>query len=731
MLFAGAFAASFLFAHDAMARLTGDATLSYTSYDGRSSTNHVSSRSFTQNYSLLYSSSGPIYNSRVGYYDVALGYNWTALDSTVKSAGLPNDNYNETRGHLMYNGEIKLDPKEVPFKLTAYSRDMTRNSFTGSGSQYIDDFRSVLGARDLATGINDGLHIESGATLIAGVKNGMTNGYNEFLRHFPMILVDYKDTLNKDLRSQTPVDERLSRLAFVSLNKKDNWFHYRHTLYADNLNTKNNYVENEVQIGTVDQELSRRWIDFSNWLKVSTDLQLSKRKTNYMDHSIEDINLNLFVAAERKFWNAKTFATFNRNMDENQKLSYLTSLPVYASGTVSQDLSWDARTSFRTTHDTQVSGASTRFVNSLVGYRVEAYKRALFTLTQGADVEVSDTDTDRLVTISGNIETISSPRFSRAVTLAASYKIKNSATSSDMTASTNFLEQSLELRGGYVPTNTLRFEVRQNSTFTRGSYSTFSSTARDSGTLLPQFVNPRGFSSSADTGTAGYHSVSNVLLAWNPKPRLNTSLSLTEDIYKSELQGTSAVTLAQSDISYANESWNVSNSFKYSHGSREGLDDNANTITDNAMLRYTHSRSLDVSASAAYSEETQSNGKTVRGSEYVQRLNYYRFSKSGVARKLFEFNETLTYTDGIAVTSSTNGKSLTLGLKYYPISQLTLATGVGYSYDTTLSNYTMVWNAAAVANFRLLQDSLEYIHGLRKSDGLRENKLTGSIRKSF
>lgn len=717
------------FSHDAAARLSGDATLSYTSYDGRNSSGRVSSSSFVQNYSLLYSSSGPLYNSRVGYYDVSLGYNWTSLDTTFKATGQSNDNYNETRGHLMYNGEIKLDPKEVPLKLNAYSRDMSRNSFTSTVTPGIGNSGSVLGVRDHMTGINDGLHIESGATLIAGVKNGMTNGYNEVLRHFPMILVDYKDTINRDLRSQTPVDERLSRLAFVSLNKKDNWFHYRHTLYENFINSKSNFVENEVQLGTVDQDLSRRWIDFSNWLKVSTDMELSKRKTNYMANSIEDINLNLFVAAERKYWNARTFATFNRHVDENQRLSYQTILPVFASGTVSPDLSWDSRTSFRTTRDTELSGVSSKFTNALVGYRVDAYKRALFTLKQGADVEVSETDAVRLVTLSGSIETTSSPRFSRALTLAASYKIKNSATSSDTASSSNFLEQNLAFRGGYAATNALRFEARQNNTFTRGRLSPFNSTVRNSNTLLPQFVNPRGFTTS-DAGSDSYQSVSSLLVSWSPKPRLNASLSLTEDIYKSEGRSLSTVTDVQSDVSLSNEAWDVSNSLKYSQGAKNTLDDNANTFTNNSTLRYTHSRSLDVSARAGYTQ-AQSNGTTLRGTEYVQKLNYYRFSNAGVARKLFEFNETMTYADGIAVSTSPKGKSLTLGFKYYPLSQLTLAAGMGYSYTTTLDNYTLIWNTSVVANFRLLQASLDYLHGFRKIDGVRENKLIGNIRKTF
>lgn len=729
-----AMVASFLVASVADARLSGDASLTYSSYDGSArsvdgtSRNRMSSSSLVQNYSILYSSDGPIYNSRVGRYDISLGYNWSALDTTFKSSTQPNENYNETRGHLLYNGEINLDPKEVPFKLNAYSRDLTRNSFTSSSGQNSQNFGSILGNRDQMVGINDGLHIESGATLVAGVKNGMTNGYNEILRHFPMILIDYKDTINRDLRSTNPVDDHLSRLAFVSLNKKDNWFHYRHTLYEDHINSSNNYVENEIQLGTVDQYMARRWIDFTNWMKVSTDLMLSRRKSNFMVNSIEDITLNLFATAERKYWNARTFTTFERYMDEYSKLSYQTTLPLYLSGVASQDLSWNARTSYRSNHDSDVLGVTSSFTNVLAGYRVDAFKRASFTLSQSFDVESSQAKDSDLVMLSGGLETTSTSHFSRNVTLGASYFVKNSTTSATGSTS-DFLEQRINMNGTYVPSNTLRFEARQNTTFTKGNLVGFGSSTRNAETLLGQYVDPRSLA-SAEIGSHSFHSLTSLVASWNPKPRLNASLTLNEDVYKSAVVGVRPVTEVLSVVSYSNDAWNVNDTFQYTHGNRELLDNDANSISNSASLRYTHSRNLDTSISASYAA-TSSKGESSFATEFGQQTNYSYFTKSGIARKLLEFNETLMYADGTSNSSRGYNKSLTLGVKYYPIRQLTLASGVGYSYTTSIHDYSMLLNASATANFRLLQASLDFVHGIRKSDGARENRFTGNIRKSF
>jgi hypothetical protein len=734
--FCAAFAVPLLFSSVAGAALSGDASLTYSSYDGSARSadgkgrTRMSSSSLVQDYSLLYSTSGPIYNSRVGSYDVSLGYNWTALDTTFKSSSQPNENYNETRGHLLYSGEIKIDPKEVPFRLNAYSRDTTRNSVITTNGFSQENFASQIGSRDQAFGINDGLHIETGATLIAGVKNGMTNGYNEILRHFPMILVDYKDTINRDYRSQNPVDERLSRLAFVSLNKKDNWFHYRHTLYENYFDTQNNYVENEVQIGTVDQNMARRWIDFSNWIKVSTDLQLSKRKSNYMANAIENINLNLFVSTERRSWNARTFTSFNRNVDEYQKLSYQASLPVYAAGDVSQDLSWNARTSFRNNHDLTQAGVDSTFTNVLAGYRVDAYKRALFTVSQNFDIESSKTYVSDYLTVSGGLETASTARFSRNINLGAAYSIKNTSTSDVMNSKSNFLEQNLEFRGGYTPTNTLRFEIRQRNSFTNGTLVPFNGTTNNSDTLLGQYINPRNVSNSS-VGTQSYHSLSSLLVNWNPKPRLVANLTLNEDIYKSNVYSTSAVTEVLSTLSFSSDSWTVRDEFAYTHGSKDSWDANADALSNGTFLSYIHNRSLDASAGVKYSYFSPSNGDSINSISLEQKLNYKYFTKSGVVRKLLEFNETLMYSEDSRAVGNMYPKSLMLGCKYYPISQLALSAGAGYSFTTSISDYSLVWNASAALNFRLLQASLDYVHGVRKTDGARESKFTGNIRKSF
>lgn len=719
----------------AVAGLSGDFSLNYTSYEGsaddplnRSQRKSMSSSSLSQNYSLLYSDNGVIYNNRVGRYDVALGYNWTALDTSFRASGQPDNNYKLNRGHILYKGEILLDPKEIPLRLNMYSRDMTRNSIVESTGAQIENFSSIINNRYIGTDISDGIHVESGVTLVAGVKNGMTNGFNEVLRHFPMILIDYKDTVNRDLRSlNNKVDDRLSRLAFVSLNKKDNWFHYRHTIYDDYIHKNNGYEENQFQIGTVDQHMARRWIDFSNWIKVSTDLQLTKRKNNDQKNAIEEVDLNLFMLGERKYWKTRVLTNFNRYKDENNVLSYQANLPVYTSGVYSQDVSWNTRTTYRYNRDINANGTSSMFINALIGYRVDMLKRSMFTLAQSFDLESTSTEASDILILSGGLETTSTSRFSNKVSLAANYNIRTSITSADSSKS-EFTEHKLGVRVNYSPVNTVRFTFSNQNTLTTGSVTSYDATTRGGSLTIAQYDNPRNLS-VAQIGTDSIHSVSTVNASWEPLPRLNTFISASEDVFKSSAIPVSTITDLSSGIGYSSSAWNFSNKATYTRGSRESLNNNSESVTDEASVRYVHSRALDGTIRASYTSEI--NAGTHR-SEVEQRLNYGYFTTSGISRKLFEFSETAKILDGSHESNNTYNKSLMLGVKYYPIRQLTLAANAGYLVtDFKLNDYSLVYNAAVMANFKLLQASLDYTHGTRKSDNAIEDKLTGSVRRSF
>lgn len=718
----------------ASARLSAEASLNYTSYSiSDNQNNRISANHFTQDYSLLYSKQGLLYNSRIGKYNVSLGYNWSALDThSTSTAG--NYDLSTNRGHIYYSGEILVDPKEVPLRFVAYSRDLTRNTFSSSEppamSSLFSNSGRLLGGSYLATGINDGLHIDSGATLVAGVKNGMTNGYNEILRHFPMIMLDYRDQIDRDLRSQTPIDTRLSRLAFVSLNKKDNWFHYRYITYNDYINPDNNFIEKQIQIGTVDQTLARRWIDFSNWIQVSTDLQFTKHDGKLSYANFQEVDLNFFTQAQRSNWEARSYNNFNRYREDMGKLTYRTTLPLNVYGTINPTLSWASRASYRESHDNY--GAHTESL--LGGYRVDAFKRSPFTFSHNLDVESSKSESSDLLVLSGGIETTSTVRLSRIYSVAASYNIKQS-TQKYTSGSSDFLEQKLSLRAAYNPSNTVRITLRQDNEITNGTNLSFSSSVRDTSTSLPQYVAPRyGFVNSSPSHS--YRSLTTLNTTWNPRARLDFGLTASEDMYYADNSSSSNITTISASVNYSNDRLKFSDSLNYVKGSYQ-LGEDTTTLSNDTTLSYYHSRNLD--SRLALSVYRWTNSSTTNYSfNFEQQLNYAHFSNSGMSRKLFEFNETITHTNNPYqyynnfYNNSRNARtSLSLGLKYYPLRQLVFSNGARYEYYNSLKNYSLIWYSSLAANFRLLQASVDYAQGKRQSDGLLEKKFTANVKKQF
>ncbi|MBC7961387.1 MAG: hypothetical protein H7Y05_00415 [Steroidobacteraceae bacterium] len=730
--------AALLWPSTAVASLSGQASLNYINYDSRNNSGRLlSAHSFTQDYSLLYQHAGNIYDSRIGKYNVSLGYNWSALDTSI-TANQGSENIQANRGHILFNGDLLLDPKEIPIKFSAFSRDLNKNAVTTIDTPLVSNMLSqngtLLGSPNLATGINDGIHIDSGATLVAGVKNGMTNGYNEILRHFPMIMVDYRDQINRDLRATTPVDNRLSRLAFVSLNKKDNWFHYRYLTYDDYIDSSNNYKERQIQIGTIDHTQIRRWIDFSNWIQVSTDLQLTRKISSSLAQNYEEIDINLFAQAQRKYWEARSFNNFNRYREDNGKLTHRTTIPLYVSGIINPEVSWSTRSSYRESHD----NAGARLESLFAGYRVDAFKRSQFTVNQHLDIESTVSENSDMLVLSGGLETTSSAGFSRRWSLGAAYNVKDTV-NKNASGSTNFLENKLSFNAGYTPSNQVRITLRQENDFTSGNNSSFFSSVRDSNTSIPQYVSPRSVPVE-DIGASSYRSQSSLSIAWNPLPRLNLGFSAKEDYFSSDNLGSSNIATVSASINYSRNNMKFNNVAIYTEGNYQ-LELDTKSFSNVASFEYVFNRSLDSKLAASYYRWTD-NQQRSSSYEAEQHLNYNYYSNSGIARKTLELNETLMYSDSSIdnVSSAANAgvsnsrpskASLTLGFKYYPLRQLVLAGGTRYQYENKLNNYSLMWYSSVGTNFRLFQASLDYYQGKRHADGLIEKKLTANVKKSF
>lgn len=202
----------------ALAEVSGLVEWRYADYAAKEDGKKVADAShFTQLYSLLYEKSDRISGGRVGKYDLALGAQWSSVDSAFNGQDSDADELK-----LLYRGDLLLAPGGLPFNLHLYSRDMRLPTWEyGSHSLDYDIIDPYM-----IGGLYGGQHVQAGATLMVGIRNGSYLGkYREILSQVPRLLIDYREDYVRDLDNDTPQHYRTRNLAFVSLNKKDNWFH--------------------------------------------------------------------------------------------------------------------------------------------------------------------------------------------------------------------------------------------------------------------------------------------------------------------------------------------------------------------------------------------------------------------------------------------------------------------------------------------------------------------------
>lgn len=317
------------------ARVTGSAELNWAEY--RREVDGVSddkASHFYQQYSILYQNNGLINAGRAGRWNMALGYEWNTLDTTVNG----NDTGVDT-GKILYQGDLVFAPGGLPFQLHAYSQDLQRSHLSyGGGNTFV-----ARGVQDniidpyIVDGLSNGQHITTGVTLLAGIQNGTYLGdYRDMLAAFPRLLFDYRDTYVRDLKGATPQHFHLRDLAFVSLNKKKNWFHYRVTDYTDYETSGNDYSERTFLLGTVDHLERRQWINLTNWLKISTDASLTLSEGKGLpgngSGASEQYQFNLFSRGKHDHWEFSNFTTMSRAVSEGDIIESIFETPWFASG---------------------------------------------------------------------------------------------------------------------------------------------------------------------------------------------------------------------------------------------------------------------------------------------------------------------------------------------------------------------------------------------------------------
>ncbi|PLY11640.1 MAG: hypothetical protein C0624_01745 [Desulfuromonas sp.] len=326
------------YAHASSRGLWGGVGLTYGGRDySRAGLEDTEQSFFSQQYVLGYGFTRDLARGRLGQFSFDIGYEWLALNTDVNGV---TDKVDTDK--LLFNGEIELAPKGLPFYLDLYSRDMQRSHFGRNrvGSLF-DDYSSYGGfmgdSMRPVSNIFNGTHIRNGATLMVGINNGHYQGeYRDLLAHAPKLLVDYSEDIVEDHMNE--IDYVARNLAFVSLNKKDNWLHVRQSDYQNNYNHDEDFSEYSMLLGTIDHHNQRRWINLTNWVKLSTDISFADHAAERTDDSHETYYANLFFSAQREKYSIDVFNNFARKYSVSpEEIERTLEVPVYFRYNLSED----------------------------------------------------------------------------------------------------------------------------------------------------------------------------------------------------------------------------------------------------------------------------------------------------------------------------------------------------------------------------------------------------------
>lgn len=303
--------------------VSGDMSLRMAGYRGEVGGVEVEKvTSMVQQYTLVTSKNGAIGDRRLGTFTLLFGMEFNILNAERQHFGISDAEVGRISTHkFFYNTDILLAPGGLPFRLNLFARDLKRTAAVGRnfggvnvGPQGADLHSGHLVDSEVPVDLDNGTHQVYGATLLLGIRNGSYLGaYRDVLSQLPRLLIDYKQEDVKNLHSiYSPTHYRNRDLAFISLNKKDNWIHVRMRDYTDYLNDDNNKNYGQVMIGTIDHRMTRQWINLTNWIRISGDFSLDSEKESYWGTQQVANRNNLFVVMQGRGMNGGVYSSFVR-----------------------------------------------------------------------------------------------------------------------------------------------------------------------------------------------------------------------------------------------------------------------------------------------------------------------------------------------------------------------------------------------------------------------------------
>lgn len=682
---------------------------------------------FSQQYSLFYSQSDLLMSGKLGQYNIGLGYEWNVLDSEVRSTqgGLPGQDVNISTGKVLFEGDLTIAPGGMPFRLNAYSYDLRQTSFSESTVSGLFDALETdsFSAPEFLTGINNGQHITSGVTMFLGVPNGDYEGpYRSLMVNSPRIMIDYKQNYVRDLKSNTPSHYRDRNLAFVSLNKKDNWFHFRFYDHKDFENPGEDFEEKTYLLGTIDHQMQRKWVSLTNWIKVSADA--SYITTNFRTSS-ENINraydFNFAAIARRGAWTFSTFDNYYREISA-QSLQKQVELPFFFKGRLGPE--WEMRGRFITARDEESNFIDNDYRNRenfFANWRIQNLPRTPVLYSADFSAERKSGTEGEGLSFRTLFEAQSNRLYRPTYDMYGSYSLAHYSGDGSQGFSVDFWEQEMKGRIETDMGTSWRTGVNQSLLYGTGSLdrtvTDYLSPQSDLGLMFD------GERSQTREGSV-FHSTTTLFAEHRGSSRFSNRFEFTYD-YITDEQGDRDQVGASHRLNYDNRKFRVSwrNAVVIgNHDTRVGPVGRDNFSSGGGAEKSLESR-LDVSYFPKSNMELDFRGaysyrETAEGSSTEwfahQSATYNLITSSGISRQLVQFREDAEYerisdSFGELVTKAT----FTLSADYFPTRILFLGSRLRFQYLKPENAKVYTAFLSAGLNFEKLQVAFDYSYGTR------------------
>lgn len=737
-------------------KLSGSAELIYAGQkaeeDGVKS---LDAHSFVQQYSLLYSKKGEFQRGRLGEYDLALGYEWNWVDSEINGDQVDIDN---PLSKILYRGDIKIAPGGLPFRLHAFSYDMQQTSFSNSDLGTLFQNDDQLNANSgIVTDINNGTHLTTGITLEAGVQNGHYQGqFRDMLATLPRLLIDYKQNVVRDVKGPNPRNYVDRDLAFVSLNKKNNWFHYRRFEHIDKLDSEQNTSEDIFLLGTIDHTNRRQWVNLTNWIQVSTDLSYTNSSSNRNQAGLDNskrYDANFFVKAQRTRWELDNFTSYSRIRTQD-RLEQNLDVPFFARGELNRDTSWRFQLeSLRYEDESQVSSFSREREGVYLRGQVETFRQARYLMRPMLELETKSGSEGKGQSGRASLELYSNRNYRSNSDLFASYEVLYNSGTGDVTnADVSYVEQKLHLRMESQAGTLFRLGAEEQVVYGTGQYD--SSVSDRINADLGGVASFNGGTGSFDDTL--FRSTSSGFVEMTLLQGLKNRFGADYDLIESD-----TVTGRQLSLNHRLD-YNNGGAFSVywinnyvigdgmpgseinpGAGTASQIDGTAtsqvdfdNSYATTLRLRHTQGRAAQFQLTLDYEQFNYKNGDSADRASIDESYEYTFWHVNGRIRRLLTLGQKAEYTKTTSLaTEPEELQAYSVYASYYPTYNTLLSARLRYELDDLQDTETLLTFLSAGMNFQKFQASVDYSYGRRPETATNpdvlEHKWEVKVKKTF